>query len=402
MSTSNNNGADRSAATANNAPADAPVVRAIPSTRDELIQLYRTAGHPIAFSAPEKVYQFFKGRLTREFIQDALDHVDSYTLHREFKRPNVYNPYYAYIRRKDFQADLIDIAGLKDANDDTSYLNLVIDTFSRKIWIIPQKNKTGSTTRQAMEAWLSSISRDSHPAKHLLTDNGKEYSNLDCRRLFRQFNVKHDTTQNVLKASIAERANKSVQILIYKYLTDKGEQRYIDILPSLVKTYNNRPHRSLENHSPNFADKKTHELLIRSIHARRYASRHKKLGRKKKFKVGDRVRVKTYATSGISTVRRAYLQQFKGELFTVESVNTTLPVPMFNIKSMDTEEDIDGGFYSNELQLVKGDTFKIEKVLRRRGRGDNEEFYVKWKYFGNRWNSWVKKDDLVLDEEEQE
>ena len=214
------------------------------------------------------------------------------------------------------------------------------------------------------------------------------------RQLFDAFNVKHDVTQNVVKCAVAERCNKSLQVLIYKYLTERGETRYIDALPNLVKTYNNRPHRTLQQHSPNFADKKGNELLIRSFHAQRYALRHKRGGRKIKFSTGDRVRVKTYGT-GISTVRRAYLQQFKGELFTVTAINKTLPVPMYNIKSMDTEDDILGGFYANELQRVRGDTFKIEKILRRRGTGNREELFVKWKYFGPRWNSWVKVTDLA-------
>lgn len=372
-------------------------VTRVPANKDELIRLYRTAGHPIAYSAPSKVYQYFRGKLSKAFIQDALEHIDAYTLHREYKRPRVFNPYYAYIRRKDFQADLISIGSLRAANDDVSYLNLIIDTFSRKIWIIPQQTKSGAATKDALAAWLHSIADDSHANKQLLTDHGREYVNAECKRIFRQFHVKHTTTQNVLKASIAERANKSMQLLIYKYLTDKGEERYIDALPALVKGYNNRPHRSLDNHSPNFADKAANELLIRGIQALRFSKRHKKGGRTPKFSLGQRVRVKTYGT-GISTVRRAYLQQFKGELFEVESINTTMAVPMFTLKSMDTEEVIKGGFYATELQRVRGDTFKIERVLRRRGRGINQEYFVKWKYFGDRWNSWVKKDDLVLDD----
>ena len=183
----------------------------VPTSKEGLIQLYRTAGHPIAFAAPSKVYQYFRGKLSKDFIQDALEHIDAYTLHREYKRPRVYNPYYAYIRRKDFQADLISIGSLKDANDGVSYLNLIIDTFSRKIWIIPQANKSGKVTKDALEAWLLSIAEDSHDDKQLLTDSGREYANAECRRLFNRFHVRHNTTQNILKASIAERANKSIQ-----------------------------------------------------------------------------------------------------------------------------------------------------------------------------------------------
>lgn len=371
-----------------------PAQLRVPNTKEELWKLYQTPGHPIAYSAPSKIYEHFRGQLSYEFIKEALEHLDVYTLHREYKKTSVNNPYFSYIRRKNFQADLISVMSLKNANDGINYLHLIVDIFSRKIWVIPQKDKSARTTMNALRDWLDDIANDSHPEKQLLTDSGREYKNAICRALFNNYNVKHDTSRNVHKAALAERANKTLQTVLYKYLTDKGEERYIDVLGDLVRSYNNRPHRSLDQHSPNFADKKAHELLIRGLHASRYAKRHKIGGRKKKFSIGNTVRVKTYGT-GINTARRAYLQQFKGELFTVEKINTILPVPMYFIKSMDTEEEIAGGFYANELQRIRGDSFKIEEVLRRRRVRGITEYYVKWKYFGPNWNSWVKETDLV-------
>lgn len=370
---------------------------AIPSTTGELAKLYKTEGHPIAFSSPGTIYKYFGGRLSKDFITKALEEVDSYTLHREYKRPKVFNPYYTYVRRQRFQADLITIANLAADNDGVKYLNLVIDTFSRKVWLMPQKDKTGKTTSTKLEAWLKSIEDDSSSRKRLLTDNGLEYRNSNCKKVFSKYNVTHDTTLNIVKASIAERANKSIQVLIYKYLTDTGSTRYMDALAGLVKTYNTRPHRSLDNHSPNFADEKENEMTIRELAMRRYADRGRAWKKKTRLAVGDRVRVKTYGV-GINTARRAYLQQFKGELFTVQTLELNMAVPMYTIRSMDTEEEIEGGFYANELQRVRGDTFKIEKVIRQRGKGDNVEYLVKWQHFGPRWNSWVKKADMVIED----
>lgn len=366
----------------------------IPSTEKELIALYRTPGHPIAFSAPSKIYRYFRGRLSREFIKDALEKIDAYTLHREYKRPRIHNPYYSYVRRKNFQADLISIAALKEANDSVCFLNLIIDVFTRKIWIVPQKDKSAKSTTRAMLKWLDSMGEDSNAEKQLLTDRGKEYRNNELKAALQERSIRHDFTQNIHKCAIAERANKTIQVLIYKYLTDKGKNdRYIDVLGDIVRSYNKRPHRTLGNHSPNFADKKSNELFMRSLHLRRYAERERKRGRKRTLTLGDKVRVKTYGT-GISTARRAYLQQFKGELFIVTSINTILPVPLYHITAMDDDEAIEGGFYSNELQRVGGDAFKVERVLRERGEGENKEYFVKWLYFSPRWNSWVKATDF--------
>ena len=65
-------------------------------TGEELIRLYRTPGHPIAFSSPGTVYKFFKGAVTEEFIRETLESIDSYTLHREYKKTRFYNPHYVF------------------------------------------------------------------------------------------------------------------------------------------------------------------------------------------------------------------------------------------------------------------------------------------------------------------
>lgn len=362
-------------------------------TKQELLRMYKQPGHPIAFSAPGTVYKFFKGEVPLDFIQSALEEEDTYTLHREYKRPSVFNPYYSYHRRRRFQADLIDIAGLKRDNDRVTFLLLVIDTFSRKIWIVPLQRKTGEATRDGLKLWVDEINTTRKEGLTLicLTDSGKEFLNRAVQTLFRVNKIEHQTAKNVNKASIAERANKSIQVIIYKYLTSLGETRYLDALPQLVSTYNNRAHRTLHHMTPAQADLPENEIKVRSIHLERYAGIKRK--KKIKFRVGDTVRIKTLAGQ-VSSSRRAYHQQFHGELYTVIRVNTRMPIPMYFLNSMNDEEDVEGGFYANELVRVRGDSFKIDKIIRTRGTGRRKEHFVKWKYFDNKWNSWIKASDL--------
>ena len=54
-------------------------------------------------------------------------------------------------------------------------------------------------------------------------------------------------------------------------------------------------------------------------------------------------------------------------------------------------EKITGIFYGKELQKTSQETFRIEKVLKRKG----DKFYVKWKGYDNSFNSWINKKDLV-------
>ena len=49
-------------------------------------------------------------------------------------------------------------------------------------------------------------------------------------------------------------------------------------------------------------------------------------------------------------------------------------------------------FYENELQKVikEDDLYAIEKILKKRGRGVNVHYFVKWLGYPNKFNSWVK------------
>lgn len=358
----------------------------------EIIENYHTPGHPTAFAGVSKLVEYYDGRASRDQIIRALQSSDAYTRHREYKQPKFYNPYYVYRRREQIQADLIDIKDLARHNDGAKYLLLFIDLFSRRVWIEPMRDKTAGSTRTAIASWLDSLGN--RKCEILASDKGLEFNNRPVRDLLHQYNIRQQFKSGTSKASYAERANKSLQTLIYKYLTHHQTFRYIDKLDSIVASYNHRPHRSLSNISPHEADKPRNERWIRGILQRTHTERRNKAKKRPKFRVGDTVRIKILAKK-ISGDSRAYVPQFKGEYFTVEEVKTNMMVPMYKIRSMDTDEVITDSFYAEELQKVSGDIYQVERVLRRRGQGRNREYLVKWMFFGPQHNSWVRAADIT-------
>lgn len=359
---------------------------------EEILENYHTPGHPTAFAGISKVVDFYDGRASRESVVSALQGSDAYTRHREYKQPKYYNPYYVYRQREQVQADLIDVREMAARNDGVKYLLLIIDLFSRKVWLYPLKDKTAARTRDAIKRWLEEVG--DRKCEKFASDSGLEFRNALVRDLFREHGIEQQFKSGTSKASYAERANKSIQVLIYKYLTHNQTFRYVDKLDSIVRTYNHRPHRSLDNVSPHEADKPRSQRWIRGILQRNHNLRREKARKSPKLKVGDTVRIKILAKK-ISGDSRAYVPQFKGEYFTVVRVKTNMMVPMYQIRSQDTGEVITDSFYSEELQKVTGDVYKIERVLRERGRGPNRELLVKWMFFGPQHNSWVKASDVT-------
>jgi len=352
--------------------------------RQQVQTAYTTPGNPIAFSAPAAVARHFG--ISHKLAKNFLEGVESYGLHREYKQPKHYNPYYVHKRRKQVQGDLIDIARIAARNDAVKFLLLLIDVFTKKIWVYPLLNKSAASMRRALGLWLQTLGGDT--PEILMTDKGREFIGAPVQQLLRARGVEWQAAIGTLKAAVAERVNKTLQILIYKYLSQNETVRYIDKLRQLVDTYNRRPHRTLDGMSPLEADRPASEPRVQAIHHERYAKIAQHRRTSLPFRVGDFVRVKTEPKK-LSSSARAYAVQFHGEFYRIVRINRTLPIALYYLRSLVSGELISGGFYANELQRRRGDVYRIERVLARRTRRGVRELYVKWQGLGEQWNEWI-------------
>ena len=358
------------------------------SLQNRVLRAYNTPGHQVAFSAPERIADYFG--ISQKKAKEILEHNQSYVLHREYKKPRVYNPYYVHGRRKLIQADLIDMKKIQAANDGITFLLVFIDVFTKKIWVYPLKNKNQTTMRNVFAQWINSLQTK---PKRLQTDLGLEFTNNAVQTLLRANNIEWQSAQGTLKAAVVERVNKTLQILIYKYLCQEERIRYINVLQKLVETYNKRGHKTLQDMSPEDADKPENEAFIQGIFHNKYEKINKHRKTHLPFEVGDIVRVKTDPKK-ISSSSRAYAEQFHGEYFKIDSINRTLPIALYYLRSEDTGELIEGGFYAQEIQKQRGNVYRIESVLDRRVRRGQPQILVKWKYFGPRWNEWIPEENV--------
>ena len=359
---------------------------------------YNKPGHPIAYGSPNVIYKYLikiDRKVPTRAIRDVLQEFDAYNLHKEYKRPKYYNPYFIYARRTQVQADLIDVRQLSTHNDGINYLFILIDAFSKRLWAYPLRTKTGLEVSQAFRKHL-----ERNPAgllfRELLVDGGKEFFNQHMASVLDEYSIHIQRGAGLNKIAICERVNKTIQVLIYKYLSQNETLKYIDALDSIIETYNRRPHRTLRGMSPAEADKPLNEVKVRGILREKYAKvkRESKIAKQSILKVGTVVRIKTL-TGKISSDARAYAPQFHQHYYVIHKVDQRLPRVMYHLKSMDTEEEIIGGFYRNELSVVKGDVWKVEKILKSKGKGRSRKHLVRWLNFGPRWDSWISDSDIT-------
>ena len=140
-----------------------------------------------------------------------------------------------------------------------------------------------------------------------------------------------------------------------KQFTVQGNTQYLDILPKILKQYNNTKHSSIKM-TPVEASKKKNESTV-------YFSLYgdmEQLSSKPRFKVGDKVRISKYKRKIFD---KGYTPNWTEEIFLVDKIQSTNPISN-RLKDLKNQE-IQGNFYEPELLKAKQDVFRIEKVIRR-------------------------------------
>ena len=121
-------------------------------------------------------------------------------------------------------ADLIDMQEFSKDNNGIKYLLTVIDIFSKFVWIVPLKRKTGQEVANA----FSMILKEHRPSKTWV-DRGLEFYNKDVQKLVELY-----STENEVNSCVIERFNRTIKEQMFKYFSANNTRKYVDILDLLV------------------------------------------------------------------------------------------------------------------------------------------------------------------------
>ena len=379
----------------------------MPVTKDEFVQRYLTPGHPSSFAGITKLKQIYKDQLSEKQIKSFLRTIYAYSLHRQYNKPRKlrYNPFYCYRPRSLVMADLASMlywnsTYLPDQNDDYKYIMVIIDCFSRRVFLSPMKQKHQNSSLTAIKALMEKI-KSLHPyvyPRKMLTDRGTEFLNRPVKTYLSSVNIKLLTSATSTKASLAERVIRTLKGLIYRYLTQNETFKYIDKLSSLLDTYNNRPHRSLGKFTPFQADQQENTTAVLELHIERYEKIRKAAIKRRStediLRPGQMVRIRNKISNAF---RRGFHENFSSQYYEIVKVHKKMPNTMYSIKSMDTNQLHPARFYREMLEPINSDEFRIERVLGRRLRGGKNQIRVKWSHFGPAHNSWIDEDQITED-----
>ena len=181
------------------------------------------------------------------------------------------------------------------------------------------------------------------------------------------------SAHNEGKSVVAERFIRTIKNKIYKYMTSISKNVYIDKLDDIVHKYNNTKHRTIKMKPINVKDN-TYIDFGKEVH-----------DNDPKFKVSDHVKISKYK----NIFAKGYTPNWSEEIIVIEKIKNTVPWT-YVINDLNGEE-ITGTFYEKELQKINQQEFRIEKVIKKK----SDQLYVKWKLYGDSFNSWIDKKDLV-------
>jgi transposase InsO family protein len=356
------------------------------SNSDEILRkLYYDSGKPTAYAGANQLIRAARDKgITRSTVLEWLSDQDAYTLHKKTVR-RFRTRRYTLLGIDDlWQADLADMRNLAADNDGYRFWLIVIDTFSKFVWLRLLKNKSATTVLSAMQEIVRSGERK---PKNLNTDKGTEFCNRWFREWAEEANINFYTAHNPdTKACFAERVIRTLKERVYRHFTHTNTQRYIDAIQDIVKSYNSTKH-SATGYAPLDVNRDSEdEVRVR-------LNPPKRLGRPR-YKADSTVRIMKES----KTFRKGYTPGWTDEMFEIVTAYKTDP-PTYQLRDL-SGELITGRYYEPELQIVKRkDVYRIDRVLRRRRRNNRDEVFVSWLGYPLSMASWIPAESIQTTKE---
>jgi hypothetical protein len=348
-----------------------------------LSKLYYDPSQPSGYSGASRlIADAKKDGISKSQVEKWLRKQDAYTKHRKIDR-RFPRRHYVLLGIDDlWQADLADVSNLAKWNSGVKFWLVVIDCFSKFVWVKPLSTKNGAAVVDAIAKIFEESGRI---PRNFNTDKGTEFVNAKAKTLFKLNNINFYTSENPdTKACFAERVIRTLKERLYRMLTHRNTNNYLPLLQDLIKGYNSAVHRSI-GMAPIMVDQETEDKVRQKLQ-----SGHKVTSKPlHSFEVGTHVRIAKERTA----FQKGYTPGWTEEIFKIISKHETKP-PMYKIEDA-SGEVIAGHFYHQELQHVTpARTYKIERVLRSRIRKGKKELLVKWLGYPLSMSSWEPSSEV--------
>ena len=348
--------------------------------------IYFNPEHPAGYGGVKKLYKYaneIDSNITLNDVKNWLSKQFEYTLFKPALRNFSRNTIYSNFVNEIWEIDALYYKNYSRYNSGYKYIINVIDVFSKYLIAIPMKTLKGKDVADKFERLFKTVK----PMK-IRSDRGKEFDNFHFRNLCKKYGIIYYTTTNqTKKCAIVERVNKTMRLKIGRFISHRGNYRYIDNLKDLVKSYNHSIHRTTKMR-PIDIDEDDEKQVFQNMYG--YPNMLEILKSKqgqKKFEVGDTVRQKFDE----KVLDKGTDQKWTDIVYKIRKVYNKLTKPLYAVEL--NGSDVNRRFYPEELQKVTVDNdsrWRIDKILRYRTTSDNiREALVRWKGYPQYPDQWI-------------
>ena len=138
---------------------------------------------------------------------------------------------------------LADIQLISKYNKGIRYLLWAIDLFSKYAFVVPLKDKKGTTIVNAFQSILNNSKRK--PNK-IWVGQGSEFYNNNFKKWLKNNDISMYSAYNEGKSVVAERFMRTLKNKIYKHMIAISKNDYFDVLDDIVDKYNNTHHKTIK------------------------------------------------------------------------------------------------------------------------------------------------------------
>ena len=225
------------------------IKNAIDQQHKKLLQLVKSEGLQVT---AKKIKEFIAGRTEEQQLKE--------TKHRKQNEGHIIslNPF------NRLQLDIFVLQKYESSNNGYAYILCIIDIFSRKVWAYPLKTKGLSDTTPAIKKFFSSSGIHEFNKRVLCiimsdSDSAFKGSGRDYDQNFQKVLSDNNAVLEPVKLNdhhalgIIDVFAKILKRIISKEFLDNKNTKWINVLPGIIERYNNTPHSSLDDITPNDA-----------------------------------------------------------------------------------------------------------------------------------------------------
>lgn len=321
-----------------------------------------------------------KTKLRAEDVQNYLTQEPAYTQHAP-RRKRFPKPFYNMSKLYHLvECDLIETGRVARFNDDVRYLLIAIECTSRKIFVVPMKDKTGDSSTMSFRHLLDN---EFEEVPHTVrTDRGSEWKDGRFQRLLRERGIRHLYANNSEKVAMCERSIQTLQRRIHRYLTHNNTLRFLPVLEKIVKSINDSPHSSTGIAPNRFGPSDVYASW------ERYYKSHVQSPRPFRYSPGDRVRISRITDA----LGKAFRGTFTPQIYTVVARRASRPPTYELVDSLG--EPVQGVFFEEELIASRDRpdrSYPVKDVVDRRRNPVTgaSEVQVTWEGWPKKLRTWI-------------